>query len=1304
MQRVQANGARHRSSEEESTEAPKAPQRGGWGHFNRDVAERIAKRAKNAEIGSVRDLLRLAQKDFPELEDHNLRGLIKRFPDVLGDMKSRPMHEPLPAPARARVKELALAHPTLSYAALAKLFAADPKLKGVLDWSEAEVARLREPSRILPSERKRLDALGQLAAKTLKASSGSLAKAAETLAEQHPGVTPELLLKLAPRNKSLAAAILKLESKPSGAKSTWKPSLTVSPEDAAALKLSAELMTRALRADSSEVPARIFSMLEELATSVGHNDGHLAPHDLAQASPKLQAVMEEVHDRLGKKRLPLADVQEVLPEALGTLAERGRKQGQGTLGDLYLEVARDTIRVLGQDYQAKVLEGGSSLESYYSGWKLVSAQFLAFRTQLPAAFPAVGEGSALSADRRALVAKLYAQMMDGEIHTATFFARAKINAQELKVLQTVDAAHFPRPEGMKSWRTVPGQASALTQATAKELSKDYRAEVLSGEVSLAVFASEHGVTKHGLTTLQERFPKLLPRVGRRATDHAAESAMSAAIATRANALYAADVLISRADLIDSINADPSFTKEFGRLTMSKYDQLRGKSPQDFPNLRDIDAILAALKDEVQALLKKHPHLTPAALTVEMQKTHPSFKLSRVYQLRAVYPKLIPSFAAPSVPKATRRADAERLAKAMNAEPSATIRDLVARWAKKEPRFNPDYLHRLRREFRDDLFVDGAHPYQSVERLRSTLKVSETLAAIIRVSAPGTTEATILSRLNKVLEAEGLPPYQASSDLPANLVARMTTTHGSFEEQQARQIGEVLTEYARAAKKGTSYEELVAAFLHDYPGIDLTRMAKLRALWVKDPERYGVDLSPKGQKIAHPRFIGGWDPERALFEPAKTDPQLALELGRASQFLRMPHELPMLTEMVDALDGSLPLKGKNMLWVTHLLGSTVPMADALRQAGLLPKSTFIVGTPYGTNPAVKEAFEDRGFSVRVPPLDSRAFRKNVEEALDAAIAQHKKNHQPIVVLDDGGLVAEILHSDLKKYGPVLGAFKIVEQTTRGITAAEERDLKVPIINVARSRSKGVEGALIGRAVPAKIEQGLARLGQSVKGKHVTVVGYGIIGQAIAEGLAAAGAKVTVVEASPTRAAEALAAGFQLKSLEDAVKDTQVLVGATGKHSIGLQHLQALPPGAVVVSASSKQLEIDMNGLRKAATKEWAVPCDDPLVRLPSVTYTLEGKKLTVLGNGWPVNFDGDVEDIPAEEIQLTRCAMFAGALQAAGLKTHVAGQNRLIPLDEEVDQRLYDRFFEEQKSMKQRPIGDPSKALDDLRALAERVGA
>lgn len=1292
---VKGGSAAPKAAPKQSGKA-KAP---GRKQFDRDTAELIAKKAGDRSFDTVRDLLRFAQKDVPSLEDHNLRQLISRFPDVLGDFTSRAMHAPVPAEARARIIELALAHPTLDYAALAKLFAADKALKGVLPWSEEEVGRLREPSRILPSERKREDALAEIAAAALSKSKLDLEGAAAALDADHPGVSSALLLKLAPRSPTLAAAIVKLSAKPE-AKPGKPETLTLDLEQCRELKLSEELMGRVLRVREDGLVSQIAAELEEISINVGHNDQHLAPHDLSKASPRAKGVMAEVHELLGLKRLSLDAIDEVLPAVVAKLAERERKD-ESSSAALYLPAAQETIDVLSADHQRAVLGEGEPVETYYERWKLSSGIFQRFRQVAPEAFP-VEAGLSLSPERRARAAKLYAQLMAGELNQTAFFARAKLSKAELLLLQTADPKHFPRPKDLPSYYSMAGKnVKEASEPLATSLAPEFKALVTEGTLSRGEFAIHAGITKYVLDQLLNAYPELLPRPARWSEGSPEGDILAPLIGAVAKKVVAEDVLSSVDEVLAAVNATGAIVDTYGPISRWRYEVLRANYPEEFPDFKDIPGILAVLKEEVSEHLLKDQGLTPSQLTALMQKRHPRFRMNRIYQLREAYPELIPSFASVIVPKETRRSDAVRLAKAMTAEPEVSIRAFAERWAKKEPRFNRDYLYRIRHEFAVELFSSGDAAYQAVASQRSTLKVAELLAEIIRLSEPGTNESLILGRLNKVLQAEGLPPYEGGV-FPKNLMTRLKDRYGNFEEQGARAAAQVVTEYARAAKKGTTPAEILAQVAQDYPSLDAGRIAQYRALWLKDPEAYGVDLTARGEKLKAPRYLGGWDVERAIFKPAAHDPLLAAQLGRASQFLRMPRELPMLTEMVDELEGKAPLKGKNFLWVTHLLGSTVPLADALVAAGLNTSGAVVVGTPYGTNASVREAFEDRGFSVRVPELDSVSFRKKVEEGLDAAVAEHKKNHQPIVVLDDGGLVAELLHSKPKKYGSVLGAFKIVEQTTRGITAAEERDLEVPIINVARSKSKSVEGALIGRAVPAKIEQALARVGESAAGKQVTVVGYGVIGEAIAKGLAEHDAKVTVVEASPARAAEATAAGFKVTTLEAALPHTRILVGATGKESIHLSHLQALKSGSIVVSASSKQLEIDMKGLRDHA-KRTLIPCDDPLVKLPTAKYQLGSKQLTVLGDGWPINFDGDVEDIPAEEIQLTRCAMFLGALQAASLKAHASGAKRLIPLDEEQDEMLYARFMSERSGAKQRPIGDPARYLEDVRALAAKIG-
>jgi S-adenosylhomocysteine hydrolase len=679
----------------------------------------------------------------------------------------------------------------------------------------------------------------------------------------------------------------------------------------------------------------------------------------------------------------------------------------------------------------------------------------------------------------------------------------------------------------------------------------------------------------------------------------------------------------------------------------------------------------------------------------MRERHPRFKRSRVDQL-GVFEK---GGVAPTPEQ--RRADAEELADRM-AESGDSILDIAKAWHAEDPRIDLGYLHRLRRDFEAELFHEGALARRPPDRRRSSHAIDELYSLAIRLSAPGTGERALVQALNRLLVQRGLPPYP--EDRQMNAAARVAKEHGTLYDRGAAITAEVVAEYARGARAGTGEEAILAALQRDYPTIDAFKLSTYRRMWQENPGAYPA-LKPffrrgalafrgRGERLPR-RYRGGWDVERALLAAAQRDRALAEELAHYSEYARIPASLPLLDEMVASLGGKRPLNAHNVLMVSHLLGSSVPLARALARAGALAKSTIVVGTPYGTNPAVRRTLEAEGFQVRVPELSPLAYRAAVEKAVADMVERYRRNHKPVVVLDDGGLVAEILHTD-PRYKQVRHAFKIVEQTTRGITAAEAWDLKGPIVSVAGSESKKAEAEFIGRAVARKLVQGLGRLNKRVKGARVTVVGYGNVGRAIARELALLEAEVVVVEPSETRAAEADDAGFEVRALEDALDDADLVVGASGTTSIKLEHLRRLRSGTVVVSASSKRLEIEMERLE--AWSSWRKPilANSPLVRLPTARYRLGNREITVLGDGWPVNFDGDVEDIDPEEIQLTRAAMFAGALQAASIHINHAKNKGIVPLDPSVDDWILRRFRELRRTAHRPGIRDPDRWMDVIR--------
>ncbi|MBI3178304.1 MAG: NAD-binding protein, partial [Deltaproteobacteria bacterium] len=463
----------------------------------------------------------------------------------------------------------------------------------------------------------------------------------------------------------------------------------------------------------------------------------------------------------------------------------------------------------------------------------------------------------------------------------------------------------------------------------------------------------------------------------------------------------------------------------------------------------------------------------------------------------------------------------------------------------------------------------------------------------------------------------------------------------------------------------------------------------------------LELTGLGKKVAAPRYLGGWSVERAILGGTKAE---RAELAEMTQHTRIPLRLPMLEAALDDLNGSRPLVTKNLLMVSHFLATSVPLALALKRAGAEYDSTVMVGTPYGSNKTVVDTLVGIGFDVRVPALSVTDYRKAVEKGLDDIVAKHRANGQSVVVLDDGGLVADLLHSN-PKYADVLGAFKLVEQTTGGVIVSEKHALQAPIINAARSKSKMREAPFIGAAVATKVRQGLERIGKGVAGQKAVVIGFGTVGKELAKQLRESGAKVVVIEPSETRRAAAKDAGFAVAdSVKKHLTSADLIVGCTGTQTLALEDMKQLKSGATIASASSKQTEFQMDALKRAASKADKVETEVPTVTLPSYEYTLGKKKLTVLGDGWPVNFDGDVEDIDAEDIQLTRAIMFSGAIQASKL-LNTSKKGGLVPYDEKEDLKILRRFEKlQKKSAGAEGLRDPSRWTEVVTSMAQRLGA
>ncbi len=102
--------------------------------------------------------------------------------------------------------------------------------------------------------------------------------------------------------------------------------------------------------------------------------------------------------------------------------------------------------------------------------------------------------------------------------------------------------------------------------------------------------------------------------------------------------------------------------------------------------------------------------------------------------------------------------------------------------------------------------------------------------------------------------------------------------------------------------------------------------------------------------------------------------------------------------------------------------------------------------------------------------------------------------------------------------------------------------------------------------------------SLHGRRVLVVGFGLVGQGVAEAARAFGGTVSVAEQDPARALSASYAGYAAGSLEDLAAGADVIVTATGKPGVlAARHLGRLKDGCFLLNVGHTPDEIEVAAL-------------------------------------------------------------------------------------------------------------------------------
>jgi adenosylhomocysteinase len=101
---------------------------------------------------------------------------------------------------------------------------------------------------------------------------------------------------------------------------------------------------------------------------------------------------------------------------------------------------------------------------------------------------------------------------------------------------------------------------------------------------------------------------------------------------------------------------------------------------------------------------------------------------------------------------------------------------------------------------------------------------------------------------------------------------------------------------------------------------------------------------------------------------------------------------------------------------------------------------------------------------------------------------------------------------------------------------------------------------------------------IAGKVVVVAGYGDVGKGCAHSMRSYGARVLVTEIDPICALQAAMEGFEVTTMEEAVKEGNIFVTTTGNRDvITIDHLTQMPDQAIVCNIGHFDNEIQVSKL-------------------------------------------------------------------------------------------------------------------------------
>lgn len=352
-------------------------------------------------------------------------------------------------------------------------------------------------------------------------------------------------------------------------------------------------------------------------------------------------------------------------------------------------------------------------------------------------------------------------------------------------------------------------------------------------------------------------------------------------------------------------------------------------------------------------------------------------------------------------------------------------------------------------------------------------------------------------------------------------------------------------------------------------------------------------------------------------------------------------MPVLRAIEAELIEKQPFKGLKISVSVHVEAKTACLARALARGGGEVALT-------GCNPLSTQDDVAAGLA-SLNIMNVYAVHGDSEEEYFGRLKK-TLSFGPDIVIDDGGDLALLLHSELKDLAPkIIGG---CEETTTGVHRLEilkkEGKLAYPVIAVNDARCKHLFDNRFGtgQSVWTAI---MATTNLVVAGKTVVVAGYGMCGRGVAMRAKGLGASVIVTEIDPVKACEALMEGYTVMTMDEAAPLGDFFVTVTGcKDVITEKHFLMMKDGAVCCNAGHFDCEVSMKDINRIAVSSSELRHNVVGYKLPN------GKTVCIIAEGRLVNLaSGDGHPVEIMDMSF--------ALQAQSAM-YIATQNSRLPID------------------------------------------